>query len=322
MDLEKIVSDIRNYPGVTRKKIISDVVKHFSIPEGSGVIAHVGEDAAVIEHGESALLLAADGIMEDLMNKNPFWAGYCSVLVNVNDIAAMGGIPLGMVSIISMRKGEVLTKVLEGISEGTEKFGVPMVGGHTHPDCQYNAVDVAILGHVQKENVILSSTAGEGDSIIFAMDIDGSFTPKIPYSWDSTSHKTKEAVQRQILVMNVLAKKNLLTAGKDISNPGSLGTLGMLLETSGKGGNVEIAKIPKPEDTVLLQWLLAYQGCGFVVTCQPQNSDEVMGIFEDVGLATHVAGKITSGHRLTLIDGGESAVLFDFESDIITGCKR
>ena len=37
------------------------------------------------------------------MNVNPYWAGYCSVLVNVNDIAAMGGKPLAMVNIMSIK---------------------------------------------------------------------------------------------------------------------------------------------------------------------------------------------------------------------------
>ena len=74
MNLEEIVEAIRSYPGVTRKKVISDVICHFEIPEGSRVIEAFGEDAAVMDFGDEALLLAADGIMEDLMNKNAFWA--------------------------------------------------------------------------------------------------------------------------------------------------------------------------------------------------------------------------------------------------------
>jgi len=31
-----------------------------------------------------------------------------------------------------------------GIKEGVEKFGVPMVGGHIHPDTPYTALDVSI----------------------------------------------------------------------------------------------------------------------------------------------------------------------------------
>lgn len=321
MNLRRIVSEIRRYPGITRKKVISDVVKFFPIPEGSDVIASFGEDTAVIGHGENALLLAADGIMEDLMQRNAFWAGYCSVLVNVNDIAAMGGIPLGMVSVISMRKGEVLTEVLEGIREGIRKFGVMMVGGHTHPDCDYNAIDVAILGYVGREDVILSSTAESGDDIIFSMDVNGSFTPNIPYSWDSTSFKQPEIIQKQIEIMNTIAHKRLLTAGKDISNPGSLGTLAMLLETSNKGGDVDLRSIPVPENVDFIQWLKAYQGCGFVVTCKSENSKEIMKLYQTVGLTGAVVGKVTDDNILRITDGKETAVLFDFNEDVITGCK-
>jgi putative methanogenesis marker protein 2 len=321
MDLQKIVSEIRNYPGVTRKKVIPEVVKHFPIPRDSNVIAAMGEDAAVIEFGEEALLLAADGIMEDLMEKNAFWAGYCSVLVNVNDIAAMGGIPLGMVSVVSMRKGVVINDVLEGISEGIRKFGVPMVGGHTHPDCDYNALDVAILGHVKKEDVILSSTAQKGDSIIFAMDISGSFTPKIPYSWDSTSAREPEFIQDQIGIMNILAQKRLLTSAKDISNPGCLGTLAMLLETSRKGGIVDMKSLPYPEGEDFLQWLRAYQGCGFVVTCPPGNSKEVTELYQGVGLKASVVGIVTEYNQLLISDNANTEVLFDFDVDLITGCR-
>ncbi len=321
MDLQRIVSEIRNYPGVTRKKVIPEVVKFFPIPEDSKVVASFGEDAAVIDCGEDALLLAADGIMEDLMERNAFWAGYCSVLVNVNDIAAMGGIPLGMVNVISLRKGEDLKKVLEGINEGIEKFGVPMVGGHTHPDCDYNAVDVAILGYVKKEDVILSDTAEKGNDIIFSMDIDGGFTPNIPYSWDSTSSKEPEIIQKQIEIMNTMASKKLLTAGKDISNPGSLGTLAMLLETSKKGGNVDLRKIPKPENVDFIQWLKAYQGCGFIVTCKPENSKEILRLYESVGLSAAFVGNVADDNILRITDGRGYEILFDFGKDVITGCK-
>lgn len=321
MDLKRIVSEIRNYPGVTRKKVISDIVRFFPVPKSGNVIAYLGEDAAVLEHGEDALLLAADGIMEDLMEKNAFWAGYCSVLVNVNDIAGMGGTPLAMVSVVSMRKGETLHSVFQGMQKGIEKFGVPMVGGHTHPDCDYNAIDVAILGSVRKEEVVLSSTAEKGDDIIFAMDVDGKFTPNIPYSWDSTGFKEPERVQKQIGVMNSLAGKKLLTGGKDISNPGCLGTLGMLLETSKKGGEVDLRSIPMPEDVDFLQWLKAYQGCGFVVTCKTEDSNEVLRLYKSVDLSAAVVGSVTDNNQLRITDGKDYEVLFDFNIEIITGCK-
>jgi selenophosphate synthetase-related protein len=120
--------------------------------------------------------------------------------------------------------------------------------------------------------------------------------------------------------MNEMAKKGLLSSGKDISNPGCLGTLGMLLETSQKGADVELERIPKPEDVDFIQWLKAYQGCGFVVTCKKENSQDAIQLFEGVGLCATVAGTVNVGHHLTIKDKGNHGVLFDFETDIITGC--
>ncbi|NLK25143.1 MAG: methanogenesis marker 2 protein [Euryarchaeota archaeon] len=320
MNLAALVSDIRNYPGVTRKRTISDVIDFFPVLPADNIIASYGEDAAAIAYNDDVLLLAADGIMESLMRTNPYCAGYYAVLVNINDISAMGGIPLAMVDIVSMKDEKVCAQVMTGVEEAVSKFGVPIVGGHTHPDCAYDAIDIAILGIARKDEVICSHTAKAGDDIILAMDLDGFFPSALPYAWDTTSRKGSDICRRQVLVMNEIGKKHLVHSGKDISNPGSLGTLGMLLETSGKGGEVELEKIPTPSGVDFSQWLKAYQGCGFVVTNPPANSSEVIEMFEQVDMSAAVVGKVNDSRKLVLRQGNESATLFDFTSDKITGC--
>ena len=89
---ETIAKTVREYEGVKRKHAIGEMVKALKI-DAPHVVAAFGEDAAVIEHNGEALLLAADGIWSKLMDADPYWAGYCSVLVNIHDIAAMGGRP-------------------------------------------------------------------------------------------------------------------------------------------------------------------------------------------------------------------------------------
>ena len=197
---------------------------------------------------------------------------------------------------------------------------MPIVGGHTHPDCAYDAIDVAILGTAKKDEVIFSHTAQAGDDVIMAMDLDGRFPPSLPYAWDTTSHKDNATCRRQMLTMNEIGRRKLARSGKDISNPGSIGTLGMLLETSGKGAVVDIEKVPTPAGVDLSQWLRAYQGCGFVLTCPPENSREVINIFADVGVTAAVAGKVDDTKKLVLRMNGESAEVFDFTVDKITGC--
>jgi len=320
MKLEALVSEIRSHPGVTRKKAISEVLHFFSYTHFDSVLASYGEDCAVLDYGESVLLLAADGIMESLMKANPFFAGYYSILVNINDISAMGGIPLAMVDIISMKDEKVCAQVMKGMETAIRKFGVPVVGGHTHPDCNYDAVDVAILGTVSKDAVIYSHTANPGQDIIFAMDLDGFFPEKLRFAWDTTSKKDSDTCRRQMLIMNEIGKRHLVSAGKDMSNPGSIGTLGMLLETSGKGGCVDLDQVPIPPGVDLTQWLKSYQGCGFVVTAPQRNSAEVIDMFGSVGVTAAVVGQVDAGRRLVLKQGEESGIVFDFEKEIITGC--
>jgi putative methanogenesis marker protein 2 len=320
MDLRGLVDSIRTYPGVTRKKTISEVISFFQFLPSKNVLAAYGEDAAVIKFNDDVLLLAADGIMESLMKASPFYAGYYAVLVNLNDISAMGGIPLALVDIISMKDEKVCSQVMKGMESAVEKFGVPVVGGHTHPDCAYNAIDVAVLGTARQDSTIYSHSAMEGDDIIFAMDLDGFYPTSLPFAWDTTTRKDADTCRRQMLIMNEIGKKHLVRSGKDISNPGSVGTLGMLLETSGKGGVVNIEAIPRPDSVDLTQWIKSYQGCGFTVTCEPRNSQKVKDMFAAVGVTAAVVGKVDGTRRLVLREGGESAVLFDFATDKITGC--
>jgi uncharacterized protein len=320
MKLEGLVHEIRSHPGVTRKKTISEVLNFFPNMPSSRVLASYGEDCAVLEYGESVLLLAADGIMESLMKANPFFAGYYSILVNINDVSAMGGIPLAMVDIISMKDEKICAQVMKGMENAVSKFGVPVVGGHTHPDCHYNAVDVAILGTAGKDAVIYSHTALPGHDIIFAMDLEGFYPEKLGFAWDTTSKKDSDTCRKQMLIMNEIGKRHLVSAGKDMSNPGSVGTLGMLLETSGKGGIVDLDKMPTPQGVDLAQWLKSYQGCGFVVTAPQKNSSKVIDMFGSVGVTAAVVGQVDAGHKLILRQGDESGTVFDFQKEIITGC--
>lgn len=318
MKVADVVQELRSYRGVTRKADVSMVARDLlTVPEGI-VIATYAEDAAAIEMDGQVLLLAADGIMEDLVRANPYWAGYCSVLVNVNDIAAMGGAPLALVDVMSCGNPEIRKELIRGMKHASEKTGVPIVGGHLHPDTSYCALDVAVLGETDRAHLILSSGARPGDAIIFAMDLEGHFTPGIPYSWDTTSAKDPSDVRRGMTSMHAIAP--MVSAGKDISNPGAIGTLGMLLEASGRGGRVDIRAIPKPGEIDLMQWLKAYQGCGFVVTAGRDDVGEIVSELSRRGLEARECGQVDDGARLILEFNGENAEVFDFSRDTL-GCR-
>ena len=318
MKLEPLAESLRDYLGATRKHSIKNIVNVF---DEQGTNPSFGEDAAIIDFGDQVLLLAADGIWDRLMRTDPEWSGYCAILVNVHDIAAMGGRALGMVDIFSSGSSEISGKVLKGMKTGVEKLGVPILGGHIHPDTPYTAVDVAILGHAKKDCVIYSSTARPGDDVVLGIDLDGRVHPSCDMNWDSTFFKEASVVRYQVEAMVELGERKLLTAGKDVSNPGILGTLGMILEVSGVGAEVEVEKIPRPEPLKLDHWLKMYPGMGFIVTCRPENTSSVVEVFGNHKLNAVRIGKIVPGSRLDIVRGDERATVFDFEKHNITGLR-
>lgn len=311
-----IAQVVREYEGVKRKHAIGQMVNALRI-DAPHVLAAFGEDAAVIEHHGEALLLAADGIWSRLMEADPYWAGYCSVLVNIHDIAAMGGRPIAMVDIFSTSSDiRIRDLVVKGMHDASEQFGVPIVGGHLHPDAPYSVIDVSILGCARLDAIIYSHTAQEGDSIIAAIDLNGRVHPSCMLNWDSVTMKSAGEVRAQIALMEEIARAHLVTAGKDISNPGLIGTLGMLLEVSGKGGTIDLSLIPHPDLAAhgisFDLWVRMYPGMGFVLTAQEKNVPELVRRFATVGMAARKIGTVDTSNQLTVRYKGDNTEVFDF----------
>ncbi|WP_341850688.1 MULTISPECIES: AIR synthase related protein [unclassified Methylobacterium] len=57
----------------------------------------VGDDCAAIPVGDGHLLLAAAGGLDGVVASDPYFAGYCGVMGNLGDVAAMDGRPLAVV---------------------------------------------------------------------------------------------------------------------------------------------------------------------------------------------------------------------------------
>jgi putative methanogenesis marker protein 2 len=312
---ETIAKIVREYEGVRRKHSIGEMVRALRI-EAPHVVASFGEDAAVIEHNGEALLLAADGIWSRLMEADPYWAGYCSVLVNIHDIAAMGGHPIAMVDIFSISKSTVQELVVKGMHDASAQFGVPIVGGHLHPDAPYSVIDVSILGSAALDSIIYSHTAEVGDSVVAAIDLTGRVHPSCSLNWDSVTMKSAHEVRAQIAIMEVIGKRHLVTAGKDISNPGLIGTLGMLLEVSGKGAEIDLGLIPKPNLTAnnmtFEQWVRMYPGMGFILTAKKEKLPELINLFASVGMTAREIGSVNTSRELRITYDGQKTQVFDF----------
>lgn len=317
--LKELIEELKGYEGITRKSPIGKFAAMIDEIDDKRVVSSFGEDCAVVDFGGDFILLAADGIMESLMRKDPFWAGYCSILANVNDVLAMGGKPLALVDILSYRDEAILEDVARGINLALEKFSVPLVGGHLHPGSSYDSIEVAILGSVERGSIIRSDLARKGDSIIAAYDLKGSLKEGFPYHWDTTLKRSNEEIGERMDAIWRIAEEKLASSGKDISNPGLIGTIGMLLESSGRGGVVDLDSITTPHKISLGCWLKVYHGYGFVFTCPKDRMAKFEETFEKVGIEVDDIGVVVDSHTLDLRLRGERERIFDFERGGVTG---
>jgi selenophosphate synthetase-related protein len=196
---------------------------------------------------------------------------------------------------------------------------VPVVGGHFNPNAGCNGIDVSILGEVWDGKIIKGSTAEVGDVILAAIDLDGALQPNYDLAWDCTTNKSPESVQKNLSILRTLAKRGLVKSCRDISNPGLLGTLGMLLEASGAGGTIEIEKIPIPQGVKISHWLKTYPGFGFVFTVDESKVGETIKLFEGNRISASVIGSVDDTKRLLISWKDKRELVFDFERQSITG---
>ena len=320
INLDQIVNKVRSYEGLLRKQPIENVFDKLVLHGQPGPqLPNFGDDAAVIPWEKGFLLLAADGIMTKLLVNEPYAAGKASVMVTVNDIYSMGGRPLAMVNVLASGDENHRAQVVEGIKKGCEKLKVPMVGGHLHPDApgSFPSLAVAILGHANK--LLRSHLAEAGDDIILAVDLKGDRGCRSVVSWDANSRKTPKELLHRLETLPLIAEKGLAKAAKDVSNAGILGTISILMENSGKGALIELASIPKPAEIELPDWLVCFQSFGFVLSVPSRNSKAVISLFREREITAAIIGKVVDEPMITLRDGAESKVLFDFTKDKITG---
>lgn len=308
--LSRVLSIAREYKGFTRKIDIGEIVETIG---GCDL-----DDAGILEMGGRYIVVSTDGITEDLVKSDPWFAGYYSVLVNINDVLIKGGRPLGYVNVISSPNRETRLAIAKGIRAGLEKFGLKLLKGHTHPDSTYEAVDAAVIGEARR--IARGTTAHEGDLLAVAVDLAGTFGVK---GWvrcfDSTVKKTKaEITQIMDSVIGVI-EGGRVTASRDISAPGLLGTLAMLCEASGVGAEIDLSLIPTPKGTSLDDWLISYPAMGYIMGIR---SKDALQPLERAGFEVSIAGRFTSQRKIVARLGRESGIFLDMDKESIFGFSR
>jgi selenophosphate synthetase-related protein len=301
MTLSELTTALRDSRGFAHKRDISDIVTALgqSLPGGCTDLTQavpVGDDCAAIPDGHGGyLLFAIEGLVEDFIERMPWFAGYSGVMVNVSDIYAMGGRPTAVVDALWSTGMQPADEMLKGMAEASSKYGVPIVGGHSNNRSARPQLAVAILGHAKK--LLTSFTARPGDLLVMAVDLRGAYQEVLP----------------------TLAEADLCEAAKDISMAGAIGTALMLLECSKVGATIDVDAIPRPQGVPLLRWLTSFPSFGFVLSVRPEALGEVLTRFSARDIACSVIGQVDDSRTLVLRQGDERQLLWDLNTDAFIG---
>lgn len=276
LELTVLVDRIRSLNGLHAKRDIqapASVFDHHPFVQ-LGLASQLGDDAALVPAQAGGLLLACEGMQPELVNEDPWFAGWSGVLVNLSDIAAMGGRSLALVNSVWSAGAQAGAPLLEGMRFACDKFSIPMVGGHTNSQSPYSALSVAVLGVV--EGPVLSARAAQaGDSLVLLIDGDGSFYRHYPF-WDAATTAEPTRLQDQLALLPRLAKERIAHAAKDISMGGMVGTAAMFAEACGLRVEIDLDAIPRPLEIDELSWLSCFPSFGFLLAVPPKKMNRLL----------------------------------------------
>ena len=275
VDLDGLVQRLSQLEGLLGKRDIqvpASLFAHQPFPS-LGAAAALGDDAALVPAVPGPLLLACEGLHPQLVAEDPWFAGWSAVLVNLNDIAAMGGRPLALVNSLWSQGPEPAQALLEGMGFACDKFGVPMVGGHTNLQSPYTALSVAVLG-MAPGPVLSARLARPGQICCLLANHQGAFHRHYPF-WDAATQADPPRLRAQLELLVQLAGAGVVRAAKDVSMGGIAGTAVMLAEAAGCHLQLDLDAIESPPGVALEAWLTCFPSFSYLLVVDPGASADL-----------------------------------------------
>lgn len=319
--LGALADALREGRGLAHKRDIAAVASALRPPAGMPTAVPLGDDCAAVPDGDGGhLLLAIEGFLDDFVAAEPWFAGYCGVMVNLSDVYSMGGRPLAVVDALWSRDGERGRAVLDGLAAASRAYGVPIVGGHSNSRSVREGLAVAVLGRAGPR-LLSSFAAGAGQRLVAAFDLRGAYREPYPY-WDAstTGDAPAERLRGDLELLPLIVEAGLCAAAKDVSMGGLVGTALMLLECSGLGGVIDVGAVPRPPGVPPERWLATFPSYGFLLSVAEERVAPVVERFRAREIACAAVGSTDDTGVLRLRDGAAEVPFWDLRATPLLGC--
>jgi thiamine-monophosphate kinase len=161
--------------------LINRLAKNFSLNNTSSLTG-IGDDAAVIDAGESCVLVSTDMLVEGIhfdLGYTPLaHLGYKAVAVNVSDIAAMNGKAEQITVSIALSNRfslEAVDTLYQGIKAACDNYKVDLVGGDTTSSVSGLIISITAIGKAKKDKIVYRHGAKPGDIICVTGDLGAAY---------------------------------------------------------------------------------------------------------------------------------------------------
>ena len=278
----------------------------------------IGDDCALVDWGDHYLLVTTDVVSQRAHlppSATPFQIGWYVVAINLSDVAAMGGYPLGFVSALVLPRNvelNFLREIARGMEEATKTFGIAVLGGDTKEGNEIMLAGTA-FGRVRKDRVLLRKGARPGDVVVVTGDLGRSgWGARLLRAGTDVAHATEFMLRPHPRVEEgkLFAESGAVTSCMDISD--GLGTtLAQMGSLGGVAFEVEWGKLPVYKETRGLpapeaQDLALYWGGDYelVATVRPEKVEELAALFHEKRHLLTVCGRVLpSGPNVLVVDG-------------------
>ena len=300
-----------------------DLIQQFFTRPASNAVLGVGDDAALLQVSPGKLLAVSSDMLvagrHFLPDANPYLLGHKSLAVNLSDLAAMGATPRWVTLALALPGVDEawLSAFSRGFFDLADRFGVTLVGGDTTRG-PLNLC-VTIFGETDARP-LRRDAARVGDEIWVSGDLGGAalglahLLGELELPADVASACLSRLHQPEPRVALGLALTQLpRVAAIDISD-GLLADLGHILQRSGVGADIELARLPAhaavtarlPESPLARRCLLAggddYELC---FTAPPASAAAILAAGATADVALSRIGRISEqpGLRVAGVDG-------------------
>ena len=313
-ELAALADGLREHPGLLGKSVIGLVSEVFGPADWLG---GPGDDGAAVSMGETNVIACGEALWPPFVARDPFGAGVAAVLTNVNDLAAMGARPLGIVDTV-VAEEDLARRVLEGIRHACEIHAVPLLGGHLTRHGGEPSVSAFGIGVTAHPLSVMNIRPGQ--RLVIACATEGDMRTDFPFfrSFDVR----REKVAGDVRILAEIADDGSCVAAKDVSMAGLVGSLAMLLEHGRYGVTVDLDRLPRPAGVPLDRWLTCFPSFGFLLCVPPGREHDCIRPFRQRGLEASVIGEIDSSGQVALRRGPDRATVIDLSTSTVTGLRH